>query len=334
MRLLRPTRAALLAATLSLPLALLVACGDEADGGDGDGGSRDAGAAGDWDATGGTDADSVPCGLVSQETRDALADALDASSSGGADDLGGASVGLFPGEETFVACGFAGGMLNVGVRAFDDGRPVATIATPYGSDPAEPVADLGDEAYVAVNSYDGLRVTVRAGDDVVLVDSQFRDDADAALSEDLLVELAREVTAGVADAEVPAVELPAACPAVTDDLVTARVGEVRAARGAVGEAGIRCGYVGDGAFVTLGSQVTNEGYLAMGLSGSGDPVEVDGGEVYVDRDSAVLVASGECAVTAASSPLGWALADTRDEDEQRDDLVELASAADDALGCA
>lgn len=330
----RRTRAALLAATLSLPLALLAACGDESDGGDGDGGSRDAGAIGDWDATGGTDADSVPCGLVSQETRDALADALDASSSGGADDLGGESVGLFPGEETFVACGFAGGMLNVGVRAFDDGRPVATVATPYGSDPAEPVADLGDEAYVAVNSYDGLRVTVRTGDDVVLVDSQFRDDADAALSEDLLVELAREVTAGVADVDVPAVELPAACPEATDDLVTARVGEVHAARGAVGEAGIRCGYVGDGAFVTLGSQVTNEGYLAMGLSGSGDPVEVDGNEVYVDRDSAVLVASGECAVTATSSPLGWALADTRDEDEQRDDLVELASAAYDVLGCA
>ncbi|WP_447644556.1 hypothetical protein [Nocardioides zeae] len=337
MRLLRPARAALLVATVSLPLALLGACGDQSGDKDDDGrdgGSRDDGAAAEWDASGGTDAGSVPCGLVSQETRDALADALDASSPGGADELGGESVGLLPGEETFVSCGFAGGMLDVGVRAFDDGRPVASVATPYGSDPAEPVAGLGDEAYVAVNSYDGLRVTVRTGDDVVLVDSQLRDDPDAALSEDLLVELAREVTAGVADVDVPAVELPAACPAPTDDLVTARVGEVRAARGAVGEAGIRCGYVGVGAFVTVGSELTNEGYLAMGLSGSGDPVEVDGGEVYVDRDSAVLVASGECAVTATSSPLGWALADTRDEDERRDDLVELVSAAYDVLGCA
>ncbi|MDQ1105621.1 hypothetical protein [Nocardioides zeae] len=336
MRLLRPGRPALLAAALVLPLAL-AGCGDD-DGGPGDrdraDGDTAGDTAGDWDATGGTDAGSVPCGLVSAETRDALAEALDASSSGGADDLGGEAVGLLPGEETFAACGFAGGMLNVGVRAFDDGRPVAAIATPYGSDPAEPLAGLGDEAYVAVNSYDGLRVTVRAGDQVVLVDSQFRDDSDAVVSEDLLVDLAREVVDGLADVDVPAVELPASCPDPADELVTARVGEVRAARGAVGAAGIRCAYVGDEAFTTIGSQLTNEGYLAMGLAGSGDPVEVDGKEVYVDRDSAVLVASEECAVTATSSRLGWALADTRDEDEQRDDLVELAAAAYDVLGCA
>ncbi|GAB3072074.1 hypothetical protein [Nocardioides zeae] len=332
MRLLRPRRAALLATAAVLPL-LLAACGDGGDGTDGgDGGSGDrddrSETAADWDARGGTDADSVPCGLVSAETRAVLDEATVDG------DAGGESVGLFPGEETFVACGFAGGMLEVGVRAFDDGRPVAMIATPYGSDPAEPLADLGDEAYVAVNSYDGLRVTVRTGDRVVLVDSRFRDDADAALSEDVLVDLAREVTEGLADVDVPAVALPAACPDPADELVTARVGEVRAARGAVGEAGIRCSYVGDESFATIGSQLTNEGYLAMGLAGSGDPVEVDGDEVYVDGDSAVLVASGECAVTATSSRLGWVLADPRDEDEQRDDLVELASAAYGVLGCA
>lgn len=329
------SRAALLLTALVLPLAL-AGCGDDdgASGGPGDRDRSDSDGAGGWDATGGTDADSVPCGLISAESRDALTAALDTNGSGTAEGLGGDSVGLFPGEETFVACGFAGGMLNVGVRAFDDGRPVTTIATPYGSDPAEPVAGLGDEAYVAVNSYDGLRVTVRSGDRVVLVDSQFRDDTDAVLPEELLVDLAREVADGAAAVDVPAVEIPAACPDPADELVTARVGEVRAARGAVGAAGIRCAYVGDGAFTTIASQVTNEGYLAMGLAGAGDPVEVDGDEVYVDGDSAVLVASGECAVTATRSPLGWALADTRGEDEQRDDLVELAAAAYDVLGCA
>ena len=455
----RSSRAALLVTALVLPLAL-AGCGDDdgASGGSGDRDRSDSDGAGGWDATGGTDADSVPCGLISAESRDALTAALDTNGSGTAEGLGGDSVGLFPGEETFVACGFAGGMLHVGVRAFDDGRPVTTIATPYGSDPAEPVAGLGDEAYVAVNSYDGLRVTVRSGDRVVLVDSQFRDDTDAVLPEELLADLAREVADGAAAVDVPAVEIPAACPdpadelvtarvgevraargavgaagircayvgdgasttiatpygsdpaepvaglgdeayvavnsydglRVTvrsgdrvvlvdsqfrddtdavlpeelladlarevadgaaavdvpaveipaacpdpaDELVTARVGEVRAARGAVGAAGIRCAYVGDGASTTIASQVTNEGYLAMGLAGAGDPVEVDGDEVYVDGDSAVLVASGECAVTATRSPLGWALADTRGEDEQRDDLVELAAAAYDVLGCA
>lgn len=333
----RRPRATLVVAALALPL-VLAACGDDSDRGEERGDDRDGGdTAASWDATGGTDADSVPCGLVSRETRDTLATALEASIPAEATvegDLGGRAVGLLPGEETFVACGFAGGLLNVGVRAVDDGRPVATIATPYGSDPAEPVAGLGDEAYVAVNSYDGLRVTVRTGDDVVLVDSQLRDDVDAVLPEDLLVALAREVADGVAAVDVPAVELPGACPDPTDELVTARVGEVRAARGAVGERGVRCAYVGDEAVTTIGSQVTNEGQLAMGLAGSGDPVAVDGNEVYVDRDSAVLVPSGDCAVTAVSSRLGWALADPRDEDEQRDDLVALASAAYDVLGCA
>lgn len=319
---------------LALPLALvlLAGCGD----GSGSEGSDEPSThapeqtSAPSAATGGTDAGSTPCDLLSEETLDAVTAALEGSAS----ETGDPVVGLFPGQESFVSCSFAGGMLNAGVRGFDDGRTLLAVTTGSYADTApEPLTGVGDAAYTTTNSYDGIRVTAQVGDDLVMVDSQFADRDDPTLPADLLVDVARELSEGVAAADVPLAEVPDTCPEPDDSLVTDQVGEVRLARGSAGDAGVVCSYVGDGAVTTIAARTTNLGLLAMGVAEAGPPVDVDGNEVYVVDEQAVLVASDTCAVTATREPLGWALAGTDDEDDERQNLLDLVAAAYERLGC-
>ncbi|MDT9593393.1 hypothetical protein RDV89_09965 [Nocardioides zeae] len=322
-----------------LALLLLAGCGTAADEGPGAGGSSGSSATSDAASTpaGGTDAASTPCDLFSVDTVDAVTSAL--ADAGYELDLTGEAppgptVSLAPGQETFVACSF-GGVVNAGVRGFDDGRSLLAVTTGSAlrAPEPEPLDGLGDVAYTTLNSYDGIRVTAQVGDDLVLVDSLLRDDADPVVPADLLVQVARELAEGVGAADVPLAELPETCPSATDPVVAEEIGEVRLARGAASGTGVTCSYVSDEAYVRLASRSVDPALMAMWLADAGEPVTVDGREVYVDDEQATLVVSESCGIAATRAPLGWTTVGSTDDEQEAAALVDLVVAAQERIDC-
>ena len=191
------------AVVLSTSLLLLVgACGSDAE----PGGVEPSGG----DATSGAPATSglKVCDLVSDETVDRLQKAS-------IDPQPAPRETLRQGLETFVECQVIRGVeLGFAVRAVDGG-PTLDEQLASGTDaPAEELPDVGDEAWISSNSYDGVRIGARVGSQELIVDSNYQDD-DEDYGRDTVIALTKEVAANLGDDRPAPVVLPEACPAPT-----------------------------------------------------------------------------------------------------------------------
>lgn len=306
----------------------LGACGDEsgdAGGGD-DGGGEDGPVAG---RSGAPTKAGFPCNAIPDAVLSDIDD--DLQRAGFESRPARTGVGLLEGNEHVVACTLVPEFLYAGVLGYDQQAPLDFYldVDSRGAVP-EPVTGLGDEALVAPNSFDGQRLVARQGDRVVVVDSRFSGDT---LSQERLVELAHGLLDS--DADLPPVDLPEDCPPVDDEHLTAELDEVVLARGRLRQDGsLTCDYASDDGQVRLFAVNADETFLTMMQADeTGPPVDLDGDPAYVDDDRVSVVVGDRCLIGALTSPMGWALADPRSDEELSDVLLDLARWVRDDIGC-
>jgi len=281
--------------------------------------------------TGTNDAGLDVCSLVSDETVEKLQ-----ATSG--DPQGKPSEGLMSSAELFVECRIVAGVeVGFAVRAAPGGPELESLSEgPYG-DAADPLPGVGDEATIGTNSYDGVRITARVGDQELIVDSDVQDRGDGdGISRDAVIALATEVAGNLGNEKPAAVRLPKACPSTSDDHVQEAVGTTLVARGLSTDRGVTCSYISEDREATLSAGTGNR---AMGLMAQADSEEenrisVDGDPaLYDDRDGVIVFADDDCVLGASASPVGWGLADQRPESQQRDDVIELVKYVRESIGC-
>ena len=271
-----------------------------------------------------------PCDVVPDSVLSDIDDDLERAGLGSRASRAG--VGLLEGNEHVVACTVVPDYLYAGVLGFDRSAPLDFYldVDRFGGTGPEPVTGLGEEAWVAPNSYDGQRLVARQGDRVVVVDNRFSGDT---LSPDRLVELARGLLDS--DEDLPPVDLPESCPAVDDGHLTAELDEVVLARGQLRPDGsLTCDYASDDSLVRLFAVNGDEMSLTMLQADETEPpVDLDGDPAYVDDDSVGVVVGDRCLIGARTSPMGWASADPRSDEELTATLLDLARWVRDDIGC-
>lgn len=275
------------------------------------------------------------CGLVSDET---VADLQE----GFGDKPVAPAETLKSGAELFVECRVVPSpAVGFAVRAAMGGPALTALSAGTGVSSgvaAEPLAGIGDEAMISTNSYDGVRIVARVGDQDLIVDSNVYDNGDSdTITRDDVVALAKEVAANLGDEKPGAVRLPKACPSATGSTVQEAVGTVLVARGSAASNGsLTCTYVSEQRTATLASVVGNQGMSVMAQADSPpeNRIEVDGEPaLYDDSDGVAVFVGDECVIGASASPVGWALADQRPESEQKAEDVALATFVKKEIGC-
>ncbi len=311
-------------ATTAALVLCLSACGDDSSGA---GGGEDGPVAG---RAGVPTAPGFPCDAVPDSVLSGIDDDLERA--GRESRAGRTGVGLLEADGHVVACTVVPDFLYAGVLGFDRRAPLDSYldVDRFGGTGPEPVTGLGDEAWVAPNSFDGQRLVARQGDRVVVVDNRFAGDT---LARERLVELARGLLDS--DEDVPPVDLPEGCPAVDDDHLTAELDEVVLARGQPRPDGsLTCDYASDDSLVRLFAVNGDEMFLAMMQADETEPpVDLDGDPAYVDDDRVSVVVGDRCLIGVRTSPMGWAPADPRSDEELSAALLELARWVRDDIGC-
>lgn len=300
-------------------LALAGACGS---------GSGDAVSAG---SSPGADAGLDVCGLVSDDTVNEL-------QSTSVDEQGKPVETLMTQAELFVECRINAGVeVSYAVRGAPGGPDLESLVDGAYGEPAEPLPGVGDEALIGTNSYDGVRITARVGDQELVVDSEASGGSgEGEIGRDVVIALATEVAGGLGDEKPAAVRLPSECPSTSDEVVKRAVGTALVARGTATDGGVACSYVGDARMLKLSAGDADRGMSLMAQADSPEQnrTEVDGDPaLYDDRDGVIVFAGRQCVLGASASPVGWGLADNRPAAKQRDEDIELVKFVKESIGC-
>jgi hypothetical protein len=240
------------------------------------------------------------------------------------------------GAEMFVECRIISGVeVGYAVRVAPGGPALETLIEGAYDEPAEPLPGVGDEALIGINTYDGVRIVAHVGDQELIVDSHVAD-GDDEITRDVLIALAKEVAGNLGTEKVERVRLPKACPSTSDDTVTRTVGDPVTARGSATSAGVTCSYIGQERKVTLSAVDGDHGWNLMALADSPaeNRIEIDGDPaLYDDRDGVAVFSGDTCVLAASVEPVAHGMADTRPDDEQRDEEIALVKHVKESIGC-
>ena len=94
-----------------------------------------------------------------------------------------------------------------------------------------------------------------------------------------------------------------------------------------------CDYASSDASLELLAADVGDGVSTMVRADGGAPVDLDGDEAYVDDDTVTVLVGENCMIGVRSSPMGWALADPRTDEETTAALLDLARWVRDDIGC-
>lgn len=272
------------------------------------------------------------CSLVSDETVEKL-------QSTSVDPQGEPAETLMEDAELFVECRIIGGVeVGYAVRAAPGGPMLEELVASSREAAPEPLAGVGDQAMIATNTFDGMRIAVRVGDQEVIVNSNaYVGEEEGEISRDDVIALAKEVAGNLGDEKPGAIRLPKGCPSPTAEEVQDAVGTTLIARGTAASNGsVSCSYVSDDRKATLSAVSGNQamGLMALADSPEENRIEVDGRPALYDEfDGIVVFADDECVLGAAAGPLGWSLADPASESERRDRTIELVKYVEETIGC-
>ncbi|MDN5895667.1 MAG: hypothetical protein L0H93_16790, partial [Nocardioides sp.] len=229
---------------------------------------------------------SSPCDLIPDDTLARVVAAVADQASRSLDP----SVGLKGGDEDLLACNLLPVSLpqSLAVGFGEIGPDQSLEEFVAEGESLERLEEVGDEAVLSTSGDDDVRIVVRTGEAMVMVDSDF-------LDRDLLVELAATTADEVAEQGAPEpIELPDACPPVDDTHIVNEVGQVVLARGSAPDDGPRdCQYAGADRYLHVSIADPDQAGHAT------EPVEVDGATAWFDEPGQVVrVVDDSCVIEA------------------------------------